>query len=306
MTGSTRPSLTIVFGERVQQQLRYNKRGSEKPSAKHPSLLAGHLVTSEGHKLIPSHAVKQGRRYRYYIERRLVQDKGVGTKGVRYAALEVENAVLSILQRFLTSGAEVVAALAIADGSPGTLRQLSSRAKELAHSLTDSREASTTVAEILSEVIVGSAELKLRLHREKLAKLLGAIAPSDDPIHTITSPCKLARRGQDLKFILPLLDDSDRFSRRDPDLVQAVAKAHLWWEWLKSGDVKSLSEIARREGIDKAQVTRWLRLAFLSPKLVRQIRAGTHPTNLTIETVTRKFDLPAIWQEQQALVTSLT
>ncbi len=38
-----------------------------------------------------------------------------------------------------------------------------------------------------------------------------------------------------------------------PALIQAVAKAHLWWEWIKDGDVKSLSDIAKREGIDKAQ-----------------------------------------------------
>ena len=84
--------------------------------------------------------------------------------------------------------------------------------------------------------------------------------------------------------------------------VEAVAKAHLGWDWIKIGEVKSLTEIARREGIDKAQVTRWLRLAFLSPTLVRKIRAGTHPTNLTIESLTRQVDLPTIWQEQEALV----
>ena len=162
------------------------------------------------------------------------------------------------------------------------------------------------VAEILHEAVVAPTDLELRLHRVKLAKLLGAATTSDDPVHVITTPCKLARRGQDLKFILPLLEDSNRFARQDLALIQAVAKAHLWWAWLKAGEVKSLSEIARREGIDKAQVTRWLRLAFLSPDLVRQIRAGTHPTNLTIETITRHVDLPTIWQEQETLVASLT
>jgi hypothetical protein len=78
-----------------------NKRGTEMPSAKHPSLLAGRLETSDGQKLIPSHAVKQGKRYRYYVEQRLMQDEGVGTQGLRYAAEEVEKAVLAILQRFL-------------------------------------------------------------------------------------------------------------------------------------------------------------------------------------------------------------
>ncbi len=137
------------------------------------------------------------------------------------------------------------------------------------------------------------------------AALLGAESRSDDPVNVITSPCKLARRGQDLKFILPSLEDSNAFRRQDLALIQAVAKAHLWWQWIKDGDVKSLSEIAQREGIDKAQVTRWLRLAFLSPTLVRQIRAGAHPTSLTIESLTRQVDLPTNWQEQEALVAAL-
>ena len=92
----------------------------------------------------------------------------------------------------------------------------------------------------------------------------------------------------------------------DPAFIQAVAKAHLWWMWIKSGEVESLAEIARREGIDKGQVTRWLRLAFLSPMLVRQIRAGTHPASLTIETLTREYDLPVSWLDQENLVAALT
>ncbi len=121
---------------------------------------------------------------------------------------------------------------------------------------------------------------------------MGTETRSEDPIHVITSPCRLVRLGQNLKFILPLLEDRKAFNHQDPALIQAVAKAHLWWEWIKEGDVNSLSEIAKREGIDKAQVTRWLRLAFLPPTLVRQIRAGAHPTSLTIESLTHQVDLP--------------
>ena len=76
-------------------------------------------------------------------------------------------------------------------------------------------------------------------------------------------------------------------------------------EWIRDGDVKSRSEIAKREDIDKAQATRWLRPAFLSPALVRQIRAGADPTSPTIESLTRQDDLPTNWQEQEALVAAL-
>ena len=240
--------------QRVQGRLRDNKRGTERPSAKHPSLLAGQLETSDGQRLIPSHAVKRGRRYRYYIEQRLMQDEGVGTKGARYVAEEVEKAVLVILRRFLNSPAEIVAALAIGKHSPGSMKTLVGQAKTLSNDLNDHQKKHHIIPEVVDKLIIDRGKLELRLQRPKLARLLGAETRSEDPIHVITSPCKLARRGQDLKFILPLLEDSSRFSRQDPALIQAVAKAHLWWDWIKSGEVKLLSEIATREGIDKAQV----------------------------------------------------
>ena len=134
--------------------------------------------------------------------------------------------------------------------------------------------------------------------------LLGAEPGSEDAIHVITSPCKLARRGQDLKFILPLLEDSNTFSRKDPALIQAVAKAQIWWRWIKEGEVKSLTEIAKIEGIDKPRVTRLLRLAFLSPRLVRQIRDGEQPVGVTVKTLTHEHVLPLLWEQQETLVAS--
>ena len=199
----------------------------------------------------------------------------------------------------------MLAALAIKGLSPGSLKRIVDQAKALADNLKDHHTAHQISSEVIDKVIIHQDALELHLQRKGLAKLLGTETESEDPVHAIASPCKLARRGQDLKFILPLREDRNTFSRQDPALMQAVAKAHLWWESIKDGDVKSLSEIAKREGIDKAQVTRWLRLAFLSPTLVRQIRAGAHPTSLTIEALTRQADLPTLWQEQDALVAAI-
>lgn len=290
--------------EKVQARLRANKRGTERPAAKHPSLLAGHLETPEGRKLIPSHAVKQGRRYRYYIEQRLVQDEGVGTKGARYAAEEVEKAALAILQRFLNCPAEVMAALPVQAPSPGSMKRILGKATALSDDLKDHHEAHRVISGMIEKVIVHQDALELRIRPLVLGRLLGADTPPENLTHTITAPCKLARRGQDLKFILPLLEDSNTFSRHDPALVQAVAKAHLWWDWIKSGEVKSLTEIAKREGMDKPKVTRLLRLAFLSPRLVQQIRSGRQPVCVTVKTLTRQYELPLMWQEQEALLAS--
>ncbi len=281
--------------------------------------MAGRLETSDGQKLIPSHAVKTTRgaeggtpdreikickRYRYYIEQRMVQDEGVGIKGARYAAEEVERAVIDLLQRFLNSPPEIMAALAISEHSPGSIKTVIGQAKTLADDLKDHQKAHCLITKIIDKVIVHQDALELRLQLQELARLLGTEAGSEDPIHVITSPCKLARRGQDLKFILPLLKDSNTFRRQDPALIQAVAKAHLWWDWIKEGDVESLTEIANREGVDKPKVTRLLRLAFLSPQLVRKIRDGRQPAGVTVKTLTRQHGLPLLWEKQDTLVAS--
>jgi hypothetical protein len=284
--------------------MRDNKHGTERPAAKHPSLLAGKLEAADGHKLIPSHAVKQGKRYRYYIEQRLVQDDGVGTKGARYAAIEVEQAVLGILQRFLRCPAEIVAALGVQDLSPGSLKRIVGKAKALSDDLKDHHKAQDLISEVIEKVTIHQDALEMRIRLPELALHLGTETGSDDPIHSITSPCKLARRGQDLKFILPLLEDSNAFSRKDPALIQAVAKAHLWWEWIKLGEVESLTEIARRDGIDKAKVTRLLRLAFLSPQTLRHILNGKQPVSATVRMLTKVHELPTSWAEQETLLAS--
>src|SRR5205823_7357757 len=76
---------------------------------KQPSLLAGLLVDARGERLTPSHAVKKGRRYRYYLSAALITDAGTDrAQGWRLAAREIEEAVIKILADALTSPAKLV------------------------------------------------------------------------------------------------------------------------------------------------------------------------------------------------------
>jgi site-specific DNA recombinase len=76
--------------------------------AAEPSLLARLLVDARGERLTPSHAVKKGRRYRYYVSAALITDAGADrAQGWRLAAREIEEAVIRILADALTSPAEL-------------------------------------------------------------------------------------------------------------------------------------------------------------------------------------------------------
>jgi hypothetical protein len=289
--------------KRAQDRLRHNKQGVERGSAKSPSLLAGRLYTADGQKLIPSHATRSGRRYRYYIAQRLARESGVGTKGARYAAHEVEAAVLRALRGFLDRPAGIVSALEIATPSPERLKCLVARAGQLRDELGDRQTALRLVSKILSSVEVSGTDLKLHLRLDGLAAALDIEVDPGKTAFAFATPCRLVRRGQELKFVLPEGGGPEENDNRDPALLTAVAKAHLWWLWLREGEVCSLREIACREGLSPPQVTRRLRLAFLSPRLVRQILAGAQRADLTVEMLTRQVEMPLAWVAQERHLT---
>src|SRR5689334_18550723 len=81
-----------------------------------------------GERLTPSHAVKKGRRYRYYVSAAVITDAGTDREGWRLAAREIEEAVIRILADALTSPAGLVERFGAA-GIPGDeIRKLLSRA----------------------------------------------------------------------------------------------------------------------------------------------------------------------------------
>lgn len=80
-------------------------------------------------------------------------------------------------------------------------------------------------------------------------------------------------------------------------LQLALARGHRWLAMLESGEVKSLREIAAREGVDSSYVSRMVNLTTLAPDIVAAILDDVLPNHITL------FDLavdpPALWEEQR-------
>ena len=95
--------------DKVQAQLAENtverRRGLR---AGNPSLLAGLLFDDRGHGMVPSHARKSGRRYRYYVSKPLiVEGKNKNSGGRRIPAADIERIVVNRLRLFLSDGGQV-------------------------------------------------------------------------------------------------------------------------------------------------------------------------------------------------------
>ena len=84
-------------------------------------------------------------------------------------------------------------------------------------------------------------------------------------------------------------------------LIRAIVTAQAWVEEIKAG--RSVSDILHAQNILEGRIWKRIRLAFLSPKILRAIVNITTNKDLTIKMLT-KHDLPLDWSEQEALFLS--
>jgi site-specific DNA recombinase len=253
----------------VRDQLAANaSKHQRKGKAAEPSLLAG-LLVAQGARLTPSHAVKKGRRYRYYISAALITEAGPDqAQGFRLAAREIEEAVIRILSDALTNPAKWLDRLGTAAMSNDKIRKILDRANRLAVALKGSpREQSRTVRELVEKVLVGDNTIMIRVRRRSLFDLDVASSGSEDPIE-LTERLALKRHGAETKLVLPGLAQQKHRSRCDPVLIKAIARGRAWFGELASGRARSLQELASRDGISRRYIRRLVCLAFLTPELV--------------------------------------
>ncbi len=76
-------------------------------------------------------------------------------------------------------------------------------------------------------------------------------------------------------------------SLEENPLLASVVRAHVWMRMLDEGKVKSLPELVKRLKIDRQYMVRTLRLATLSPRIIRDILTGTEPSGLSLEKIRR-------------------
>src|SRR4051794_17269046 len=290
----------------VRDQLAANTSNHRRRAkAAEPSLLAGLLGDARGARLTPSHAVKKGRRYRYYVSAALITDAGTDREGWRLAAREIEEAVIRILADALTSPASLVERFGAAGMPSDQVRKLLSRAARMAAALGGSPgDRAELVRELVDKIIVDEKTIIIKLRRGLL--LGGDVASSasqaaSDSAVELTAAAAFTRRGAETKLVLPGLAPQEHSARCDPALIKTIARGRAWFEELVSGRARSLQELAKRDGISRRYIRRLVGLAFLSPQLVEAILQGRQPVALTATRLT-ELDLPLDWTEQQKLL----
>jgi hypothetical protein len=87
--------------------------------------------------------------------------------------------------------------------------------------------------------------------------------------------------------------------RSNNELIRAVARGHLWWNQMLSGNAKTVAEVAKRAGVTTRYARRIIRASFLAPDIVEAILDGRQPAGLSVLQLRRP---PADWTEQRRLL----
>jgi site-specific DNA recombinase len=253
------------------------------------SPLRGKLFDESGARLTPSHTVKSGRRYRYYVSRRETNEAAAISAGDsprsawRLPAREIERFVEQAVVRLFRKPEQLARLARLAQVSRNRSPSLMEQARSGMHE----------PLSLVERVDLTNDEISIEIG---LAPLLSGQPKSV----RLAVPARIRRRGVEQKLVIPGAEPSEISRSTDPALFRLVARSHHWFEAITSGRVTSFKEIAKTEGVSEQFVSNRISLAFLAPQIVENISAGTQPADLTADALVKRIRMPLSWSEQVA------
>lgn len=309
--GTCHPGLhpAIIDGatwDAVQAKLEANRvERRDGARAREPSLLAGKLFDDRGIAFTPSHALRSGKRYRYYVERGLIGGVRSGRRPRlrRIPAQEIESLVGETIANLLRSPRHLIEATGLQNASSSSTRNLVEAGIAMAERFeTDPSECHRKLRSMIDRVVVAEEAVRIEIGRAALISAVGSAEQwtpgAESSHHLIVVPAKLKARGVELRFIL-YADDGSRRPAPDLSLIRAVVRGHDWFRRMMAPDRPTMADIAATDGVTPAYLRRLFDLAFLAPDIIAAILDGRQPIELSAERLTRLDDLPLDWGRQR-------
>jgi site-specific DNA recombinase len=313
--GEHAPIIDESLWQDVQATLAANRvdRGAGKGNHQ-VSLLAGLLYDAHDQSMTPSHAVKKGVRYRYYVSKSLLTgEKGATKRGQRIPAAQIEALITGRIRARLADPVVMLNAVQCYRPDAVAQKRLLDDAVRLASSWQDldAGQLRAILRSVVTRVQVHSDRVEVTLDQRGIALWLNA-KDTQQPAHAsgddrechltvLMIPARLKRSGIEMRLVV---DDGAKPAQVDPSLVRLLIRAEAIRVRLLQKPSLPLKEIATEEGISSSYVTRLLRLAFLAPDIVTAILNGGHPPQLTANRLMDDTRLPLGWTAQRELLCS--
>ncbi len=151
--------------EKVQALLAANNQGHRRPGTRRvaSSILAGLVFDAEGNRYTPTHAVKKGRRYRYYTSQAVIQRRNKSSYLGRIPARELEQVVSFRIQALLASPQELAASCLESSELVNDLGRLIEAAQAMAEKWSEltSQQSAELVRGVVRRIVIRGSELSL-------------------------------------------------------------------------------------------------------------------------------------------------
>jgi hypothetical protein len=313
--GEHKPIVDKSLWDKVQAVLAENRVDrATGADAKYPSLLAGLAFDESGERLTPTHAVKKGARYRYYVSRSLITGTAKGhSQGRRIPAGNLESLVIGRLRGFLTDEGAVLGAITDAEQNAAEQKRLIVRGRQISEQLPTLAPdmVRSILMTLVSRIDIKAEHIEIRVYRQHLHDLLQAqsidlLPPAQatrsqpQDILTLKIEAQLQRVGREMKLVV---HNADHRAQADPGLLRIIARAHDFQERLMQDPDLTVPAIASQERLTIGYLSRLLRLPSLAPDIVTATINGKHPPQLSAKRLMRlALQLPTDWAEQRKML----
>jgi DNA invertase Pin-like site-specific DNA recombinase len=265
LPGEQTPVIDRELFDAVQAKLAEQQNNHIKTRTKSEALLIGLIFDDRGNRMSPSHARKQGVKYRYYISLPLLQGQSEEAGSVhRIPAAEIEGLIGNAVRDKLEAPAE------------------------------------STIRDLINEHVA-----RVEVQPNRLVVVLKQTSepePSNDDSEPtiIHIPWQKPPSKRRREIIIPqsTTQDDDRPIRADARarLVAAIARGRRWLDELTTSTGTDIEMIAVRERCSIRKVNMTISLAFLAPDLVKAAIEGRLPRGIGMA---RLCDPPAEWSLQR-------
>jgi site-specific DNA recombinase len=305
--GEHEPMIDQPLWDAVQTQLASNSaQRNDDGKTRPPSLLAGMLFDGDGNRMTPSHAVKKGMRYRYYVSRSLItKDRTATAAGLRLPAAEIEQLVSRRVHRWLLDPGSIYQSTSAGLADASMQQRLVARAADLSKQWPELLVARkrAVLAALVERIEVSVDRIDIRLRPPRLGVLLDVTTPSvqsmtADEIQTLSVPVHQRRAGREIRMVI---DSTDPFAAAKPDarLVKLLLRARRFYATLAEDEGVPFAALAEREGVSRSYFTRVIRLSYLAPDITQAILDGRQPRDLTAKKLLEHSRLPLAWHDQR-------
>ncbi len=260
----------------VQAKLDDQRNNHTTSRMKSESLLIGRIYDDRGNQMSPSHARKQGIRYRYYVSSPLLHGQAARAGSVRRVPAAVVEALVghAVREHFKDSAQ------------------------------TDERTLIKTHV-IRVDVRADQLTIEITAPAQRRKDLTRGHEPGEDDAggNVIIVPWRKTPSKRRREIIVPKStsphDARPIRAETRVALVTSIARGRCWLDEIVTGTVTSVEQIAARDKCSVRQVNMTISLVFLAPDLVKAAIEGRLPRGIGIA---RLRDAPVEWSRQYAML----